>query len=117
MKVALAFALILALCAPAAAQAPGGVATPFGFTPLALGQHNLTPTSATPLSVPANALYAVVCAASASVRYTTDGATTPTASLGMTLAAGACVFLSGAKVLANFSAISASGTLDAEFFR
>ena len=35
----------------------------------------------------------------------------------MTLATGACVTLSGATVVANFKAISATGTLDVEYFR
>ncbi len=118
-------ALALALASPALAQTyhdTGGTAVqavmprPFDFTPLNPGQHSIAITSATPLTVPAGARYATVCAKTASLNYTTDG-TTPTASLGMTLAVGACVALSGPKVLAGFQAISATGTLDAEFFQ
>ena len=120
-----AAAIALALVSPASAQTyhdTGGTAIPavmprpFDFTPLSPGQHNVAITSATPLTAPTGARYATVCAKTASLEYTTDG-TTPTASLGMALAAGACVALSGPAVLANFRAISATGTLDAEFFQ
>lgn len=90
---------------------------PFPFIPLAPGQHNLSPTGAMGLAVPAGARYATLCASNATVRYTTDGSTTPTASLGMPLYAGGCVTLSGASVLANFEAFSATGTLDVEYFK
>ena len=90
---------------------------PFPYTPLAPGQHGLAPAPASGLTIPAGARYATICAAAANVEYTTDGATTPTASLGMTLFAGACVALSGPAVLANFRAFSAAGTLDVEYFK
>ena len=89
----------------------------YPFTPLSPGQHNLACTSATGLTVPAGAIYAVIQAAGATVKYTTDGTTTPTSSVGMTLAAGATLTLSGAAAIANFKAISASGTLDIEYFQ
>src|SRR5271157_756126 len=90
---------------------------PYGYTPLPPGQHNFALTSSTALTIPTGARYATICASTASVKYTTDGTTTPTASVGMPLPAGACVALSGATVLANFLAISATGTLDVEFFQ
>jgi hypothetical protein len=96
---------------------PGVIPLPFSYTPLPPGQHNLAAASATALAVPAGARYATVCASTAAVRYTTDGATTPTASVGMPLAAGACMALSGPSVLANFRAFSSSGTLDVEYFQ
>ena len=96
---------------------PGVFALPYGYTPLAPGQHNVTLTAATALSIPATARYATICASGAMVRYTTDGATTPTSTIGQPLAAGACVSLSGAAVLANFRALSPTGTLDAEYFQ
>ncbi len=96
---------------------PGVIPLPYAYLPLPLGQHNVAPTSATGLIVPNGARYATVCASTAGVKYTTDGATTPTPSLGMPLAAGACVTLSGAAALANFKAISATGTLDVEYFQ
>ena len=90
---------------------------PTQYLPLSPGQHNLAVTSSTALTIPAGARFATVCASTAAVRYATDGTTTPTSSVGMPLAAGACVALSGAAVLANFRAISASGTLDVEYFQ
>jgi hypothetical protein len=46
--------------------------------------------------------------------YTTDG-TTPTSAIGMSLAIGATVLLAGGQ-MATFKAISATGTLDVEYF-
>ena len=120
-------ALLCALfTAPAAAQTyrdsggtvvPGFVPLPYAYAPLPPGQHNIAPTSATPLTVPLGARYATICATLATVKYTTDGVTTPTTSVGQPLVAGSCVALSGATVLANFRAVSASGTLDVEYFQ
>lgn len=120
-------ALVCALlAAPAMAQTyrdsggtvvPGVVPLPFAYTPMPPGQHNLAPASATALTIPAGARLATICASTAPVKYTTDGVTTPTASVGQPLAAGACVILSGPAVIANFLAISAGGTLDVEYFQ
>jgi len=121
-----ALALFLAKGDPAAAQnyhdtggtlVPGVIPLPTPYAPLSPGQHNLALTTATALTVPTGARYATVCASGAAVKYTTDGTTTPTSSVGMPLAAGACVALSGPQGLANFRAISASGTLDVEYFQ
>jgi len=125
-KGALALALALALAPAASAQTyrdwsgtivPGVFPLPYGYTPLSPGQHNLAITSSTALTIPTGARYATVCASTAAVRYTTDGTTTPTASVGMPLQAGACMALSGPTVLANFLAISVTGTLDVEYFQ
>ncbi len=97
--------------------APGFFPLPYGYTPLAPGEHNVAPTSSTALVVPGGARYATVCASGASVKYTTDGMTAPSASIGQPLAAGACVSLSGATVLINFRAFSQTGTLDVEYFQ
>ena len=119
-------ALALALACPAHAQTyrdiagtqvPGMIPLPTPYAPLSPGQHNLAPTSATALTVPSGARYAAVCASGATVRYTTDGTTTPTSSIGMPLASGACVALSGPQTLANFRTFSSSGTLDVEYFQ
>ncbi len=96
---------------------PGVIPLPYAYAPLPPGQHNLAPASATGLNVPSGARYATVCASTAAVKYTTDGITTPTATVGMPLAAGACMALSGAAALANFKAISTAGTLDVEYFQ
>lgn len=89
----------------------------YPYTPLSPGQHNLAPTTSTALTIPIGAAYATVCASTATVKYTTDGTTTPTSSVGQPLTAGTCVALNGAIVLAKFKAISASGTLDIEYFQ
>jgi hypothetical protein len=125
-RLALGAALALVLAGPAWAQAyrdiagtlvPGVIPLPTPYAPLSPGQHNLSPTSATALTVPSGARYATVCASGSTVRYTTDGTTTPTGTVGMPLAASACLSLSGPQVLANFRAFSASGTLDVEYFQ
>ena len=90
---------------------------PYAYTPLTPGQHNLAIVTSTALTVPTGSTYATVCEATANAKYTTDGTTTPTSTIGMTLTTGACVTLSGAIVVANFKAISATGTLDVEYFR
>ena len=90
---------------------------PYDYAPLGPGQHNLTVTSSTALTLPPGARFARLCASTATVRYTTDGLTTPTASLGQPLFAGACQELSGAKVLNALRAISSGGVLDVEYFQ
>lgn len=89
---------------------------PYQYTPIAGAQYNLAITSSTALTVPGTATYATVCAKTAALNYTTDGATTPTSTVGTPLQALACVGISGAAVLTNFRAISATGTLTVEFF-
>ena len=96
---------------------PAVATIPFAYIPLSPGQHNVAPVSATALTIPNGARYATLCASSATLRYTTDGTTTPTSTLGMPLAAGSCVALSGAAVLANFKAFSYSATFDVEYFQ
>lgn len=89
----------------------------YPYLPLSPGQHNVAPTSATKLTVPIGAAYATVCATTATVKYTTDGTTAPTSGVGMPLLAGSCMSLAGSLVLANFNAISSTGTLDVEYFQ
>lgn len=91
----------------------------FSYKPLTPGQHNLAIATAggTGLTIPTGATYAVVQAATAQVKYTTDGTTAPTSAIGMTLAVGSTLALAGATILANFKAISATGTLDIEYFQ
>jgi hypothetical protein len=96
---------------------PGVFPLPYGYTPLPPGQHNIAPTASTALSIPTGARYATACASAAMIKYTTDGTTTPTSTIGQPLAAGACVSLSGAAVLANFRAFSSTGTLDVEYYQ
>lgn len=95
----------------------GVVPLPYAYTPLPPGQHNLSPASSTALTIPAGARYATVCASTAAARYTTDGATTPTPTVGQPLPASSCISLSGPAVLANFRIMSPSGTIDVEYFQ
>ncbi|HXZ17136.1 MAG TPA: hypothetical protein VEH77_14405 [Roseiarcus sp.] len=90
---------------------------PYDYWPLAPGQHNLTVASSTALTLPTGARFARLCASTATVRYTTDGIKTPTASLGQPLFAGACVELAGARVLNNLRFISSGAVLDVEYFQ
>jgi hypothetical protein len=87
------------------------------MAPLAPGQHGVAITTSTGLAVPAGATFATVCARGVALNCTTDGVTAPTSSVRMPLAAAACVSLAGPAVLANFRALSATGTLDAEYFQ
>lgn len=94
--------------------------TPSGpfTTPSGAEQHNVAITSATALpTVPPGTLYATVCAKTAAVNYTLDGLTTPTSSVGFTLALGACVGLAGPALIANSLWISATGTLDVGYYK
>jgi len=77
----------------------GGSGAPYQFTPsTGADQHNLAVVSATPLTVPGDALFAQVCVSGAAVNWTWTG-TAPTALVGQPLAAGACEFFSGRAVL------------------
>jgi hypothetical protein len=95
----------------------GVMAIPYTNGPISPGQHNLTLALPTPLTIPSGARYANICVSSAAIKYTTDGSTTPTASVGQPIAAGVCITLSGLEVLQNFRAISPTATLDVEYFR
>jgi hypothetical protein len=126
MKTAILAAIAILTASPALAQAyydyagtpvDGTVSIPYPNLPVPPGQHNLTLASSTALTVPAGARFANVCASSAAIRYTTDGITTPTASIGQPLAAGTCISLFGPRVLKTFQAISVAGTLDVEYFQ
>lgn len=93
-----------------------------GYTPVSPMQSALPTVTATPLTVPQGptpTIYAVVCASGAPINYSTDGTTLPTSSVGMPLAAGSCLPLVGAAVIANFKAIqqSAAALLNVSYFR
>ena len=125
MKMLRASALAILLLAPPAAFA--GIVEPVGsdaVTPqgpyptpmIGTAQHNLAITTSTGLTVPQGAVYATVQAATATVKYTTDG-TTPTASVGMTLVAGNSLGVPGQTLMKAIRFISSSGTLDVEYFK
>jgi hypothetical protein len=81
-------------------------------------QYALAVSSATSLTVPSGATYAVVCAEGANVRYTVDG-TTPTASTGMPLLQNSCISLQNAATLNKFQAIqqSSTATIDVSYYQ
>jgi len=139
-----ALALALALAGPAFAandsyypdvpnnsRNAAGVATiPFPYTPLCPGSHGVSLATAATLTLPTGIAaaracatkvvtprYAVACARTATVFYTTDGSTTPTATVSSTLAVGACIALVGASEISDFEAFSTTGTLDVEFWQ
>ena len=96
----------------------GGISTaPYNYTPLTPGQYNLAIASSTALTIPTGSLQAVVCASGAAVKYTYDGTTTPTATIGMPLALGQCIQFSGATILSNLRFIQtvATATLDVSY--
>ena len=97
---------------------PSGVSST-AYTPLTPMQNALAIMSSTALTVPTGSTYAVVCAEGANVKYSTDGTTTPTASVGMLLLQNSCVALAGSTTISNFRAIqaSATATLDVSYFK
>lgn len=105
-------------CTPASSGTPVPV-TSGGITPLTPMQAGLTIASSTALTLPSGATYAVICARSQNVNYTTDGTTTPTASVGMQLLQNQCVGIQGATTLGNFRAIqqAPTATLDISYFK
>lgn len=90
---------------------------PYSFTPLGPSQNALGVATATTLTIPIGAAYATVCVEGAAVRWTWDGTTTPTASVGQPMLANSCTAFSGAAILANLKFIqqAATATLDVEY--
>lgn len=95
----------------------GSTGAPYAYVPLTPSQNGTTVASSTALTVPAGATYAVVCVETQGVRWTWDGTTTPTSSVGNPIAAGQCSAFSGATVLANLRFIqqASSATIDVEY--
>lgn len=87
------------------------------MTPVASAQYGLTVATATSLIVPAGASTANVEIEGAPVRCTTDGSTTPTASVGVQYQPGIIVVRKPA--LSNLQCIqtAATATLNVEYFR
>lgn len=111
-------------------NAAGVADIPFPYTPLCPGSHGVSLATAATLTLPTGIAaaracvtqtvaprYAVACARTASVFYTTDGSTAPTGTVSTTLSVGACLSLVGAKEIADFEAFSTTGTLDVEFWQ
>ena len=77
------------------------------------GQYGVSITSVTSLTVPVGSVSAMICVQTASARYTDDG-TTPTASIGIPVAAGQCFAYTGP--LTAFRIIGAGATIDVRYF-
>lgn len=93
-------------------------AVPADIEPISPGQYTpVADTTAQPLTPPPGATYAVVCVEGTSHRYTWDGTTTPTASVGALISAGSCVPFQGAEVIqaVKIIAVSAGGTFTVSY--
>ena len=90
---------------------------PYNYTPVSPGQFGVTVASSTGLTIPSGALQAVISVEGNSVRYTYDGTTTPTASVGHLLTAGQAIQFSGMTLLANlkFIQVAATATLNVSY--
>lgn len=80
------------------------------------GQYGLALTAATALTVPTGAVMAEICAEAQAVRYRDDG-TAPTASVGIPIAAGACIQYVGPLADLKFIQEAASATLDVSYYK
>jgi hypothetical protein len=87
------------------------------FTPLTPGQHGVSIAAATSLTIPTGATFATVIVSGAAAKYTTDGTTTPTATIGEPVVAGGTVSLAGATEVANFKIFGTGATIDVEYFK
>lgn len=91
--------------------------SPPPYTPTPLGYQQITNlTSATALTVPATATYAIIQAESVDVRWRDDG-TNPTASVGMLLFAGASQTFSGDLTTLKFIQTQASSILNVSYYK
>lgn len=117
MRARLAITLLAGLIAPAHAQQR----TTYGnlgycqMTSLAAAAKLIT-ANCTTGKVPSSPVLAEICVSGAAIRYTSDGSTTPTASIGIPAAIGCFAF---AGPIANLNIIqqAASATVDFEFFQ
>jgi hypothetical protein len=106
---------------PASAEVQGVfAAAPYMSSPAGIGQYTpVSDATATGLTVPTGATYAVVCFEGSNHRFTWDGQTTPTASVGSLVGygPGVCMTLMGQNTLSAFKAIavSAGGTFTVSY--
>ena len=90
------------------------------FAPISGGQHPLSVTTGTTLTIPSGAVAARICAYTGAVNYGEDGSTPGTgAGQGVQLSAMSCTFEVGSLVLAGFeaTAIGAGAVLDVTYYR
>ena len=102
----LGVALVVALSATGAFATPTSSAGP--------GQYAVSITAVTALIVPQFAASAFICVETAAARYTTTG-TTPSATVGIPVAAGTCLQFAGP--FSTFQIIGSGATLDVEYFK
>jgi hypothetical protein len=105
--VGLALAFLLAAFAASAAHASP-------TSSAGAGQYAVAITTVTTLTVPQFAASAEICVETAAARYTTTG-TTPTAAIGIPVAAGQCFQLNGP--FAAFQIVGSGATIDIEYFK
>lgn len=95
------------------AATPGGTAIIPATT-----STGTTTAAALKLSPPVSACYANVIVSTAVARFTTDGVTTPTTSLGQPVAIGGTFKLDGPAMIASFKGIgAATATFDVEYYK
>lgn len=111
MKKWIPLAVFVALASPA-------FAVPATIEPISPGQYTpVSDTTAQALTPPAGATYAVVCVEGSNHRYTWDGTTTPTASVGALIQQGSCIPFEGTSVIqaVKIIAVSAGGTFTVSY--
>lgn len=94
------------------------------YTAMTGAQYAQAAATAQSLTIPTGALYARVCAITGQMNFVDSSGDTPTTgaapTVGTPLAAGACIFESGASVLSVFkliNAVAATGTWTAVYFK
>lgn len=116
-RILLALAAVLFAGAAAAQSLTIFSGVPYALTPVGGNQYNVTVSGSTALTVPVGARYAIVCALTAAISYTTDGTTTPSATVGNQIQLNTCIALQGIAILNKFHALSATGKLQVEYFQ
>lgn len=109
MKRLLSSAALLAL------SAHGAGALGFPTSSAGQGQYGVSISSVAGLNAPTNAAAAEICVEGAAARYTSDGLTTPTSTVGIPVPAGTC--FQYAAQMTSFRIIGAGATMDLEFFK
>lgn len=79
------------------------------------GQYGLALDTLKTLTVPTFAAAAQICVEGAAARYTDDGVTTPTSTVGLPWAAGVCAPYGGP--LSQFKIIGAGATMDVSYYK
>ena len=97
---------------------------PYPYTAMGGAQYNQAATTSTALTVPTGAVYARICAITGQMNFVDSTNGTPTTgvapTVGTPLAAGACIWESGASVISVFkliNAVASTGTWTAVDFQ